>query len=483
MLGMRTERIGEMRGVVSMQKKRKSIAGSFLILAMAAGIVAACWYFGIGTTSSGWRIGYVDNAGKHHWSARYVQFDGTMKRTMYAEDGVNLLHIEVNTTEGSLGVTVKNVGGEVIFSEPNMENQTFDIETLDQVIVELEGQKHKGSFSLHYRPITPPEPIKPEGLIFLYGEEHSSEPILEEEFKRWEKYYKEDGMRHLFVEMPYYATEFLNIWMQEKDNKILNELYADWQGTAVHSEQVRRFYHKIKEHCPETVFHGTDVGHEYATTGARYLNYLRAHKMENTEAYQLTMETIEQGKRYYETMDDAYRENMMTENFIRVFDTLKGVNVMGIYGSAHLSQEVMDTEGNFVPCMTSQLKEHYGDSVQAEDLTMLARNIEPSRTDRIQVAGKEYEALYFGTVDLSTFAPEFRYREFWRLENAYPDFQKYEKTNNVLPYDNFPMRVEQGQVIVVDYVKADDTVIRQYYRTDGTVWHGAPAAQEIWVTE
>lgn len=466
-----------------MREKRKSIVAILLIVITAIGTAAAFQYFGIGTTSHGWRIGYTDHAEKHAWSAQYVQLDGIMKRTMYAPAETNNLNIEVKTTEGSLGVTIKNVQDEVIFSESNIANQVFDIETPDKVIVSLEGEKHKGSFCLNYQPVAPPEPLKPEGLIFLYGEEHSSEPILEEEFWRWEKYYKEDGMRHLFVELPYYAAEFLNVWMQENDNKILNELYKDWYGTAIYSEQVRRFYHKIKEHCPETIFHGTDVGHEYATTGARYLNYLREHKMEDTEAYQLTLETIEQGKCYYDTGDDAYREDMMTENFIHAFDKLKGVNVMGIYGSAHLSREVMDTEGNFVPCMTNQLKEHYGDSVQAEDLTMLARNIEPSRMDTIQVAGKDYEAPYFGMIDLSAFAPEFRYREFWRLEDAYADFQKYEKTGNVLPYDNFPMRVEQGQVIVVDYVKADDTVIRQYYRTDGNNWHGTPAAEEILVTE
>lgn len=462
-------------------RKKKSIWAILFIVVVAVGIVAAVHYFGIGTTSHGRRIGYVDHSGRHDWSAQYIQLDGTMKHTMHAKSDMKNLHIEAETTEGSLGITIQNAAGDVIFSEENMADQTFDVETPDKVVVQVEGKKHKGSFHLSYQPAKPPEPMKSEGLIFLYGEEHSSKPILEEEFKLWEKYYKQDGMRHLFVELPYYTAEFLNLWMKEKDNQILNEVYADWYGTAAYSEQVKRFYHKIKEHCPETIFHGTDVGHEYATTGARYLNYLRTHKMENTEVYQLTLENMEQGKRYYESADDAYRENMMTENFIRAFDTLKGVNVMAIYGSAHLSREFVDADGNFVSCLTEQLKEHYGDSVQAQDLTM--QDIVPSRTDTIEVAGKEYEAPYFGMVDLSAFAPEFRYREFWRLENAYADFQTYEKTGNVLPYHNFPMRVEQGQVIVVNYVKADDTVIRQYYRTDGTMWHGEPAAEEIIVPE
>ena len=81
-------------------------------------------------------------------------------------------------------------------------------------------------------------------------------------------------MRHLFLELPDYTAELLNMWLREEDNQILNAVYADWYGTDLYSEQLKRFYHKIKEHCPETVFHGTDVGHGYATTGARYLNDL-----------------------------------------------------------------------------------------------------------------------------------------------------------------------------------------------------------------
>ena len=33
--------------------------------------------------------------------------------------------------------------------------------------------------------------------------------------------------------------------------------------------------------------------------------------------------------------DDIYRENKMTENFIRAFDALDGKKIMGIYGASH----------------------------------------------------------------------------------------------------------------------------------------------------
>ena len=100
------------------------------------------------------------------------------------------------------------------------------------------------------------------GQIYLYGEEHASEVMLEEEFELWNTYYHDNGMRDLFVELPYYSAEFLNLWMKSENDDILEQLYQDWEGTAVHSQVVLDFYKRIKSECPETVFHGTDVGHQ-----------------------------------------------------------------------------------------------------------------------------------------------------------------------------------------------------------------------------
>ncbi len=106
------------------------------------------------------------------------------------------------------------------------------------------------------------------GKIFLYGERHADETFLEEEFALWSNFYHEEGMRHLFIESPYYTAEFLNLWMDADSDEILDQLFADWKGTSMGSDLVRSFYKRIKEECPETVFHGTDVGHQYDTTGA-----------------------------------------------------------------------------------------------------------------------------------------------------------------------------------------------------------------------
>ena len=92
------------------------------------------------------------------------------------------------------------------------------------------------------------------GEIFLYGEEHSVENILEKEFELWSSYYQNDGVRDLFVELPYYTAEYINLWMKSDGDDILDSLYQDWTGTVMYSQAVVNFYKRIKDECPETVF-------------------------------------------------------------------------------------------------------------------------------------------------------------------------------------------------------------------------------------
>ncbi len=340
------------------------------------------------------------------------------------------------------------------------------------------------------------EPIKSDGKdspgpqrgqIYLYGEEHSVEKILDKELELWYKYYHEEGMRHLFIELPYYTAEYLNMWLQSDNDRILDAIYRDLDGTAAHDPSFKKFYKEIKEKFPETIFHGTDVGHQYFTTGKRYLIYLKRNNLEDSEQYLLAQEAIEQGEYYYEHSDDVYRENMMVKNFIREFDKLSGESIMGIYGAAHTGLDSMDYTDS-VPCMANQLKERYSDTIHSEDLTGLSKGnvsyiadliTDPYRVDVINVGGKDFEASYFGKQDLTELSKEYAYREFWRLENSYDYFEDKSKTGNLLPYDNYPMVIETGQVFVIDYKKIDGSVNRMYYRSDGYVWQGMPSTEEF----
>lgn len=321
---------------------------------------------------------------------------------------------------------------------------------------------------------------QPSGQIYLYGEQHGVKKILDKELELWSDYYNNKNMRHLFIETPYYTAEFLNIWMRSDSDDILDEIYDDWIDTASHNPDIKEFYKKIKSKCPKTIFHGTDVGHQYDTIGERFIKYLEKNNMQGSEQYLLAQEAIEQGKYFYGNSDDAYRENKMAENFIREFNNLSGESVMGIYGGAHTGFDGMDYTTRSVPSMANQLKKVYGNNIYSEDLIGLAKDIEPSRVDTIVVNEKKYEASYFGKQDLTGFE-DYAHREFWRLENAYNDFKDKSKTGDVLPYDNYPMLIETGQVFVIDYTKTDDSHVRKYYRSDGKVWDNMSSTEEFTV--
>jgi len=102
----------------------------------------------------------------------------------------------------------------------------------------------------------------------------------------------------------------------EVPNTILEDVFNDWKGTAFHNQHTYHFFMQIKELCPQTVFHGTDVGHQYGTTGERFLRYLENRQQQNSPSYLRTQEIIRQGIAYYNDSKphaDVYRENMMVD--------------------------------------------------------------------------------------------------------------------------------------------------------------------------
>ena len=324
------------------------------------------------------------------------------------------------------------------------------------------------------------------GEIYLYGETHGIRPYIQKEFELWEQYYQQ-GMRHLFIEYPYYTAEFLNLWMQQDSDSILYQVFGDLSGTACDTQETLEFFQKIKARCPETVFHGTDVGHQYQSTGARYLAYLEENGLAGSQQAARAREVIQQGEYYYQNNDPVYRENKMAENFLREYAALEGESIMGIYGSAHTDLEGMDYLTGTVPCMANQLKEKYGEKVHAQLMADLVEYTPPTLAQLILPAegqerafvlnGREYPAVCLGWQDLTAFpGGAYLARSFWRMDGgAYEVFKNSPLTGNVLPCNNFPTAVETGQVFVVEYVLSNGGTQRHYLRADGTSWQGKPA--------
>ncbi|MBQ8536556.1 MAG: hypothetical protein IJ461_04040 [Clostridia bacterium] len=304
------------------------------------------------------------------------------------------------------------------------------------------------------------------GQIHLYGERHGDAQMLAKELSLWEEAYKA-GQRHLFVELPYYTAQYLNQWMQAENDDILDAIYCDWRGSASHAPQVKGFYQAIKARCPETVFHGTDVGHQYQTTGARYLAELEQQNLTDSPAYRQAQSCIQQGQAYYETGDALYREKALVANFIAAYDALGDAAIMGIYGSAH-------TEPTAAGSMAAQLQAHYGDALQCTDLTA-----QPLYTRRVDFMGASYTASYFGKQDLSAYFPQYSHREFWRLEGAYEACAGLSLNGNVLPYHNYPMPVAPGQVFLVVMTLQNGSQVSEYYRSDGNTWQDQPVTEQF----
>lgn len=427
------------------------------------------------------------------------------------------------------------------------------------------------------------------GQIYLLGESHGDSSIMAVELETWDRYYQQ-GMRHLFIEWPYYDAEFLNLWMQAEDDAILTQLFEDMANTAAAQPIYWDYWHTFKEKYPETVFHGTDIGHTYQNSGPRYLRYLEQTGQKDSEAYRITLEVIEQGRAYYEDHGGSYafREPLMVHNFQRAYDALPaGTSIMGIYGAAHTNPG--DTvEGTSNPNMASQLQEIYGDRLHTTDLT--AYTIDDSQTGQTQpvtiggqdftavqvlravrqstgesytywlvpdaytaalgqprnevffpisnfpaalevgqvflydhglpdgsterffyyydgsqyldvqvawgfgadleplqigqtrtltIAGKDYTAVNQGTTDLSVVFPQYRSRTFWLVRDAYGDVKNLPAIANMLPYDNYPDDVEEGQVWAIEYTLPDGSIQWEYYRADGAFYNGRPATTQF----
>ena len=165
------------------------------------------------------------------------------------------------------------------------------------------------------------------GQIYLYGESHGIEDMINCEYETWYKFYHEDNMRDQFIEMSCYHSDILNSWMKASDDDILDSFFEYLKGTLAYNEYNKNYFIKIKRNYPKTVFHGTDIGHQYNTLGKDYLNYLRENNLEHEERYSLALEAVKQGEKYYTEADEEkgrlYREKILAENFARDFDRLE----------------------------------------------------------------------------------------------------------------------------------------------------------------
>jgi len=304
-----------------------------------------------------------------------------------------------------------------------------------------------------------PEVTAPTGEILLYGEYHNSASHHAQELALWQDWYAK-GMRHLFVELGEPTAQLLNRWMAAEDDSLWETIYGNWEGTATHNRFSKEFYEQVKATCPETVFHGFDVEHQFESNGALYLQMLEDEGQKDSDEYKFASATMEQAKEFYAKGGNTpestlYRESVMAENFIAQYDTLDGLSVMAIAGAAHVDEEIFQNTDNRadMDIMAKLLQDHYGDSVTVT-CAVLDADV-PARTDTLTINGKEYQAEYFGEEDTSEWLEGCESREFWHVLDAYEDMSSWHVTSNGLPASDYPMTITAGEIYAVLYHKDD----------------------------
>ena len=96
-------------------------------------------------------------------------------------------------------------------------------------------------------------------------------------------------------------------------------------------------------------------------------------------------------------------------------------------------------------------------------------------TKTFTLLGKTYEAEYCGMQDLSSLR-DYSCRKYWRLKNAYNDVAAY-AIMDYLPYTNYVVQVNKGDVFRIEYLKKDGTGFVEYLRADGDESYGEPTTK------
>ena len=105
---------------------------------------------GFASTQSGLRMGWVESNTRDHWSAAYSFHDGYVQRTINTNGEPTVLEVEIVSSSGEIGMTVKDENGNVIFDQQGIETSSFEIEISSKVTIKITGEDHKGSFSLNW---------------------------------------------------------------------------------------------------------------------------------------------------------------------------------------------------------------------------------------------------------------------------------------------------------------------------------------------
>ena len=119
---------------------KKLICGLLLAGALTALMFV---YFGP-SFRSGVRIGYIENAGRHHWRAEYVKLYGSMSHTLRPEG--DTLAVNIETESGEILLEISDTAGEILLSADAAGE--YSVPAPGKVKVRIRADDHCGGFDV-----------------------------------------------------------------------------------------------------------------------------------------------------------------------------------------------------------------------------------------------------------------------------------------------------------------------------------------------
>ena len=122
------------------------ICGAVLAAAALIWALSAMGFSG----SSGVRVMWSESRTANAWSASYAYHDGYVQTTANKSGDPCILEVEIETVEGTIGLTVTDEHDRVVFSQTDIPTSSFAIGIPGTVRVRVESEDHKGSFFLKW---------------------------------------------------------------------------------------------------------------------------------------------------------------------------------------------------------------------------------------------------------------------------------------------------------------------------------------------
>lgn len=133
-----------------MGTKVRSIKMILPILLAVIVLIVLIYFSGFGAFHSNIRLGWNEHKNMNSWSASYSYMSGICRGKLMPADGSDVLHVNIETEKGTIGLQIKDTDGNILFSEEKIKASSFDVDITGNIEVRISANGHKGSFDFRF---------------------------------------------------------------------------------------------------------------------------------------------------------------------------------------------------------------------------------------------------------------------------------------------------------------------------------------------